>query len=71
MARATKLKAVLRRSELGYTAYSNYIPFELTDDKGVVIRTLIMSRSDVNVLGWPEEITVTIESGNTLNNGGT
>lgn len=70
MVTVPKVKAVLKRSELGYTAYSNYIPFELTDNKGVVIRTLIMSRKDVNDLGWPEEITVTIERGNKLNGKG-
>jgi len=69
MAAVTKILAVMQRSALSYTAFSNYIPFELTDERGVVIRTLIMSRKDVNDLGWPKEITVTIESSNTLNNG--
>jgi hypothetical protein len=69
MAKVTKVKAVMKRSELGYTASSNYIPFELTDENGIIIRTLIMTRKDVNDLGWPVEVTVTIESGNKLREG--
>lgn len=61
----TKTIAVLKRSEFGYTAYANFIPFEMEID-GMVSRTLVMARKDVDALGWPEEITVTVEPGNTI-----
>jgi hypothetical protein len=64
----TKTVCVMKRSEFGYTAHANYIPFEMTeDDTGAITRTLVMARRDVNDLGWPEEITVTIVPGDTLN----
>lgn len=53
---------VLKRSELGYTAYANFIPYELVEeDTGMIVRTVILTRKDVDDLGWPDEITVTIQ----------
>lgn len=68
MPEITKTVAVLKRSQFGYTDYANFIPFEMTeDDNGTIVRTLVMARKDVDELGWPEEITVTIEPGDKLN----
>lgn len=67
MVTTKKSVAVFKRSEFGYTAHANFIPFEMTDDVGMITRTVIMSRKDTNDLGWPEEITVTIEPGDKLN----
>lgn len=60
-----KREEILDRSEFGYTAYANFIPFEMQVD-GVITCTLVMARKDVDALGWPEKITVTIEPGNKL-----
>lgn len=66
--RVTKSVAILKRSPYGYTDYANFIPFEMIeDDHGTVVRTLVMARKDVDDLGWPEEITVTIQAGDKLN----
>lgn len=68
MAEITKNQAVFKRSQFGYTDFSNFIPFEFAnEDTGVIDRTVVLARKDVNDLGWPEEITVTIEPGDTLN----
>lgn len=68
MLEITKTAAVFKRSEFGYTAHSNFIPFEFTNvDTGAIDRTVILPRKEVDNLGWPDQITVTIEVGNTLN----
>lgn len=65
-----KKTAVLKRSEFGYTSYANFIPFEYADTgTGLISRTVVLARKDVDELGWPEEITVTIEAGNSLPSG--
>lgn len=64
----TKTVAVFTRSEFGYTSYANFIPFELAEeDTGMVTRTVVLARRDVDDMGWPEKITVTIEPGDKLN----
>lgn len=68
MSNVTKTVAVFKRSQYGYTDYANFIPFDLSDDdSGMVRRTVVMARKDVDDLGWPDEITVTIEPGDKLN----
>lgn len=67
MAEITKVAAVLKRSRLGYTDFANFIPFEGIDANGVIVQTVVLARKDVDEMGWPEKITVTIEPGDTLN----
>lgn len=67
-AEITKTQFVLKRSQFGYTDYANFIPFDAQNEEtGVVDRTVVLARRIVDDLGWPEEITVTVEPGDTLN----
>jgi hypothetical protein len=64
----TKLRAVMTHLPSPDQDADLRVTFTLAyDDTGVITRTLILSYEDWRDLGSPEQLTVTIDPGDTLN----